>query len=124
MLYDWLFITIGLILTIGFAIYISRENYTKEDIGNVIMLDKEGTPNVVDVDSINKYMNDNLDAIKTALKPNRIPFTLLEVQGRPEPNPAGGRCPHNTAAGHFWGRDTCVYAKWGWAQPGYDFNPK
>jgi hypothetical protein len=126
MLYDWLFIALGLILTIGFAIYISRENYTKADIGNVIILDEEGIPNVVDINEVNKFMDIRLNAIASALRGDRIPFHLVEVDWRvnPEPNPRGGRCPSGTVAGNFFRRDTCVYAKWGWAQAGYNFNPK
>lgn len=123
MLYDWLFITIGLILTIGFAIYISRENYTKADIGNIIMLDEEGIPNVVDRDEANQWIDNNFNAIKTALQGgSRVSFTLAEVQGNPDRAP-GSTCPKNTIRYSLRGRDKCVYAV-NRRLPGYNFNVK
>jgi hypothetical protein len=103
--------------------YISREKYTKEDVGNVIILDEEGIPNVVNINAINASMDEKLNAIKKALEGGKIPFTLVEAHPDAE-RPPNRRCPNGTVAGNFFGRNTCVYAKWGWAENGYNFNPK
>jgi hypothetical protein len=149
MLYDWLFIILGLILTIGFAIYITRERYTKGDTGEFIILDKEGVPNIIDKEYVNKSMDKNFKLLNDALEGPRIPVTIVETRpreckrGEHKRHRGSGRCD-TAAAGESrepcrnivqctWGTQafridgrscTCVYGKQaGWAHSMPRFDP-